>query len=56
MRTTLAAVLRIPVDDLSIKATTTEHLGFAGRQEGIAAYAVSLLLRKESESELVTQG
>jgi 2-C-methyl-D-erythritol 2,4-cyclodiphosphate synthase len=45
MRTGLAAILRIPVDDLSIKATTTEQLGFAGRREGIAAYAVAILFR-----------
>ena len=39
MRETLAQVLNIPVDDISIKATTTEHLGFEGREEGISAYA-----------------
>ena len=39
MRETLAQVLNISVDDISIKATTTEHLGFEGREEGISAYA-----------------
>lgn len=39
----LAPILQIPGTDLSLKATTTEGLGFAGRQEGIAAYAVVLL-------------
>lgn len=39
MRETLAKVLNIPVEDISIKATTTEHLGFEGREEGISAYA-----------------
>lgn len=39
MRQTLAEVLNISVEDISIKATTTEHLGFEGREEGISAYA-----------------
>ena len=43
MQSTLAAVMDIPQDDISIKATTTEHLGFTGREEGISAYAVVLL-------------
>ncbi len=44
MRQCLAQVMGVNVDQVSIKATTTEHLGFVGRQEGIAAYAVALLL------------
>lgn len=43
MRSTLAEVLSIDVDDISIKATTTEHLGFVGRMEGMSAYAVALI-------------
>lgn len=43
MRTELAKVLNIPVDQISVKATTTEKLGFVGREEGISAYAVVLL-------------
>lgn len=43
MQKTLAGVMEIPVNDLSIKATTTEKLGFTGRREGIAAYAVALI-------------
>ena len=43
MRETLAAVLDLPVDAVSVKATTTEHLGFVGREEGLAAYATCLL-------------
>ena len=39
----IAQRLDIPVERLSIKATTTEHLGFTGREEGIAAQAVALL-------------
>jgi len=47
MQKALAPVLHIPIDRISIKATTTEGLGFAGRQEGIAAYAVALLVQAE---------
>ncbi len=43
MREKIAQRLDIPVERLSIKATTTEHLGFTGREEGIAAQAVALL-------------
>ncbi len=47
MRETLAPILGVPVDDLSIKATTTERLGFTGREEGVAVYATVLLCREE---------
>ena len=43
MEETLAGVLGIDPDQVSIKATTTEKLGFEGREEGISAYAVVLL-------------
>lgn len=43
MRETLAAILDIPTGDVSVKATTTERLGFEGRKEGISALATALL-------------
>ena len=43
MKKCLADVMGIDEEEISIKATTTEHLGFVGRKEGISAYAVVLI-------------
>ena len=43
MQQTMAEVIGCDPDQISIKATTTEHLGFTGREEGISAYAVALI-------------
>lgn len=43
MKTVLAEVMEIDEEDVSIKATTTEQLGFEGREEGVSAYAVVLI-------------
>lgn len=46
MREVLASVMGIEVDCLSIKATTTEHLGFEGREEGVSTHAVALIYKE----------
>ncbi|MCD6367286.1 MAG: 2-C-methyl-D-erythritol 2,4-cyclodiphosphate synthase [Bacteroidales bacterium] len=48
MKTVLAEVLKISVEDISIKATTTEKLSFVGREEGICAMATVLVVKNES--------
>ena len=48
MREAIARILRISIDDVSIKATTTEKLGFVGREEGVVAYASVLLEQVEN--------
>ena len=45
MKTCLAGVMQIPEEDIAIKATTSEHLGFVGRKEGIAAHCVALIVK-----------
>lgn len=47
MRHNIADTLGIPADCVSVKATTTEHLGFEGREEGISAQAVALIIEKQ---------
>ena len=46
MKACLAEVMGIAEDDISIKATTTEKLGYTGREEGISAYAVALISKE----------
>jgi 2-C-methyl-D-erythritol 2,4-cyclodiphosphate synthase len=43
MQEVMAEILQVSVDDISIKATTSEKMGFVGREEGFAAYAVVLI-------------
>ena len=45
MRSTLASVIDIEVDRVSVKATTTERLGFEGREEGVSVHSVVLLYK-----------
>jgi 2-C-methyl-D-erythritol 2,4-cyclodiphosphate synthase len=45
IRKSIAAILHVPEDRINIKATTTDHMGFIGRGEGIAAQAVVLIER-----------
>jgi 2-C-methyl-D-erythritol 2,4-cyclodiphosphate synthase len=49
MRENIAKVLKVPVERVSVKATTTEGLGFEGREEGISAKAVVLLRRSDGD-------
>lgn len=46
MQKTLSTVMNISINDISIKATTTEKLGFIGNEEGISSYAVCLIEKK----------
>lgn len=49
MKACLSKVMHVSEEDISIKATTSEHLGFVGRAEGIAAHCVALIYRPESD-------
>jgi 2-C-methyl-D-erythritol 2,4-cyclodiphosphate synthase len=51
MQKAIAAIIRTSENNISIKATTTEQLGFAGREEGLMAYA-TVLLGKSNEPEI----
>ncbi|WP_018982918.1 2-C-methyl-D-erythritol 2,4-cyclodiphosphate synthase [Salinimonas chungwhensis] len=48
MRTAIAQDCQVATDAINVKATTTEKLGFTGRKEGIAAHAVTLLIRADA--------
>jgi len=48
MLVVLADILNIPSESISVKAKTNEGMGFVGRQEGIAAYAVVMIMKRES--------
>lgn len=47
MRAALAEAMQLGIDRVSVKATTTEQLGFEGREEGVSVSAVALIYRKE---------
>lgn len=46
MRKNMAAILKMDVSDINVKATTTEKLGFTGRKEGISSYAVCIINKR----------
>jgi 2-C-methyl-D-erythritol 2,4-cyclodiphosphate synthase len=48
MRTVIAGIFEVSAEQINVKATTTEKLGFPGREEGIAAQAVVLIEKKDS--------
>ncbi|MCL2024951.1 MAG: 2-C-methyl-D-erythritol 2,4-cyclodiphosphate synthase [Coriobacteriia bacterium] len=50
MRARIADALGIAIDTIGVKATTTERLGFEGREEGIGAHAVALLTKRTEEA------
>jgi len=48
MREVISGLLQCSIDQVSVKATTSEKLGFVGKEEGVKAYAAALLLKEES--------
>jgi 2-C-methyl-D-erythritol 2,4-cyclodiphosphate synthase len=50
MQQTIAGIVSVEATDVSVKATTTEKMGFAGREEGLVAYATVLLQKKNGSS------
>jgi 2-C-methyl-D-erythritol 2,4-cyclodiphosphate synthase len=51
MQFKLAEILKVSTDDISIKATTTEKLGFEGREEGVSAYAAVLIFKSQNNGK-----
>lgn len=51
MRENLAQDINCDLKNISVKATTTEHLGFTGREEGISAFATALIFLREKTNE-----
>jgi 2-C-methyl-D-erythritol 2,4-cyclodiphosphate synthase len=51
MQSVIAGILNIQPSDVSVKATTTERMGFVGREEGLVAYATVLLQRDENTAQ-----
>jgi 2-C-methyl-D-erythritol 2,4-cyclodiphosphate synthase len=49
MQQVLASIMEIETEDISVKATTTEKLGFEGREEGVSAYATVLIYKEKQE-------
>lgn len=50
MKKVLAETMQMHIDDVSVKATTTERLGFVGREEGVSAYCVALIYKVDTSS------
>lgn len=55
MKQVLADTMKVRVEDLSVKATTTERLGFVGREEGVSAYCVALIFKVDNTSDTDNQ-
>ncbi len=51
MKRVLAETMKVRVEDVSVKATTTERLGFVGRGEGVSAYCVALIYKVDTASD-----
>lgn len=51
MRAIIASILEVTAEDISVKATTTEQMGFVGREEGLVAYATVLLQRSQKSED-----
>ena len=46
MKKTLSTILNVEVNDIGIKATTNEKMGYVGREDGVCAYAVALIQKQ----------